>query len=85
MNIDFSLFKNIDFTNRDNLLFSGIIFIAVIIILIVFIIILNNIFKLIKKIYKEIFSRRVKKIKENQKGEVVDAEKLQTENKSQEF
>jgi Na+-transporting methylmalonyl-CoA/oxaloacetate decarboxylase gamma subunit len=85
MNIDFSLFKNIDFTNRDNLLFTGIIFIAVIIILIVFIIVLYNIFKIIKRMWKELFSKRVKKSKVSQVGEVDNSGKLQPLKNIQEF
>ena len=68
MNIDFSLFKNIDFTSRDNLLFSGIIFIVVVILLVVCLIIVKKIYNLILKFFKKIFGAKNKKAKENQSG-----------------
>jgi len=70
MNVDFSLFKNIDFTSRDNLLFSGIIFIVIIILLVVCLIIVNKIYNFILRFLKKILGAKNKKSKSVQSGAI---------------
>lgn len=61
MAIDLSLLENINFANRDNLIFLAIVFVLVIIIFSLFLFIASRIIKRIKKIFSGPSHRRTKK------------------------
>ncbi len=85
MMIDFSLLKNIDFTNTDNLIFLSIFLVIVIIVFFIFIVVLVEIIKVIKKAIIKIFNIDTEKtefgIKEstNQLQDNKEAEKRPSE------
>ena len=66
MVIDFSLLENINFANRDNLIFLAIIFVLAIIVFSLFLFIAAVIVKRIKKMFAGIFHGRVRKTKKEQ-------------------
>jgi ABC-type Na+ efflux pump permease subunit len=74
MNIDFSIFKNIDLTNKDTLIFLSIFLVIAAVIFSVFIIIVRKIIKIIKRAIVRISDRDVKKTKfgQNDQGEDLD-------------
>ncbi|MCX6723870.1 MAG: hypothetical protein NT155_01690 [Candidatus Staskawiczbacteria bacterium] len=67
MAIDFSILKNIDLSNRDNLIFLSIFLVAAVIIISVVFIIISKIIKALRKIIIKIFGADVKKAKFNKK------------------
>jgi len=83
--IDFSLLKNIDFTNTDNLIFLSIFLVIVIIVFFIFIVVLAEIIKVVKKAIIKIFNINTEKpefgIKEstNQLQDNKEAEKRPSE------
>ncbi len=62
--MDLSLLKNIDFTNRDNILFLVIVLIIFVVAVSIFIIIFTKIMKMLKKIIDKFFSKYIKKSKQ---------------------
>jgi Na+-transporting methylmalonyl-CoA/oxaloacetate decarboxylase gamma subunit len=73
MSVDLSVFKNIDFTKSDNLLFLFIISVIFLIAFLIFLFILSKIIKEIKKIIEKLFNIEIKKPKpEQEQKEDVD-------------
>jgi len=66
--IDLSILKNIDFSDKDNLLFLSIFLVIAVVVFFIFIVIAVEIVKAIKKVTIRIFNIDVKKPKFNQKG-----------------
>jgi len=64
--IDFSVFKNIDFTNRDTLIFLSIIFVLAIIIFWIFLLVASKIINGIKRLILSAFNADVKRPKLDQ-------------------
>ena len=71
MSIDFSIFKNIDFTNTENLLFLFIFLILLLIVFLIVILILNKVRKILKRLLARIFNIDAKK-PQFSKGENTD-------------
>ena len=81
MFIDFSVLRNIDFTNKDNLVFLAIIFVLVSIIILLFLFVVITIIKAIKKWIGKLFHKDAKKQNFVQKSGV-DSGRYQAQNNS---
>ena len=64
---DFSFLSNIDFTNKENLLFLAVVLIIAVIVLAIIFLVLYEIIKIIRKLIRKIFGIEAKKPKLNKK------------------
>jgi len=77
MTVDFSILKNIDFANSDNLLFLFIVLIILGFILLVLVFLIVKILKMVKRVFARLFRIAVKKPKISKEENTVQASQVQ--------